>query len=238
MGVKVGPNYNRPMPIIRAVGVVGDVSDNPMDQKQDMEMYEPVSQAAADLGPMGNIIGVVGSLRVVARTVGDPKALGALFTRTVHNSDPLLAVTEMKTMDEVVASTETSRRFSTGVLTAFAAVALLLALLGIYGVLAYSVAERTREIAIRMALGATRADVLRRILRQALVLGLSGIAVGLAASAGLTRYLASLLYGVQALDSLAIIGAVVILLLCALFAGWLPARRAASIDPMRALRTE
>ena len=237
-GIKVGLNYNTPAPTIRVVGVVGDVSDNPLDQKQDVETYEPVSQAAGDFGPYGNMIGVVGSLRAVARTASDPKALGALFTRTVQNTDSLLAVTEIKTMDEMVASTETSRRFSTGALTAFAAVALLLALLGMYGVLAYLVAERRREIAIRIALGATRADVLRRVLRQALVLGLSGIAVGLIASAGLTRYLTSLLYGVQALDSLAIIGAVVILLSCTLFAGWLPARRAASVDPMRVLRSE
>jgi predicted permease len=238
MSIKVGPNYNSPMPTIGIVGVVGDVSDNPLDQQQDIEMYEPVSQAAEDLGPYGNIMGVVGSLRVVARTAGDPRALGALLIRTVHDADPLLAVTEMKTMDEVVAGTQTSRRFSTSVLTAFAAVALLLALLGIYGVQAYSVAECRREIAIRMALGASRGDVQRRVLLQALVLGLSGIAVGLVASAGLTRYLMSLLYDVQALDRRAILGAIVILLSCTLFAGWLPARRAASVDPMRTLRTE
>lgn len=122
-------------------------------------------------------MGVVGSLREVARTARDPTALEALFSRTFHNTGPLLAVTELKTMDEMVASTETSRRFSTGVLTEFAAVALLLAVLGIYAVLAYSVAECMREIAIRMALGATRADVLRRIPRQALVLGPSGIVI-------------------------------------------------------------
>lgn len=238
MGIKVGPNYNNSMPVMRVVGVVGDVSDNPLDQKQDIEMYEPVSQGAADLGPMAAMIGVIGNLHVVARTAENPAALESSFIRAVHQADPLLAITEMKTMDEVVASTQTSRRFSTGVLTGFAATALLLALLGIYGVLAYTVTERTREIAIRMALGATRADVLSRTLRQALLLGVIGIAVGLAASAGLTRFIRGLLYGVPSLDFVAIAGAAAALLLCALSAGWIPARRAASIDPVQALRAD
>ena len=181
---------------------------------------------------------MVNGVRAVIRTEGDPKALDATFARIVHHSDPLLAVTGVKTMDEAVAGTEVSRRFSTGVLIVFAGIALPLALLGVYGVLAYTVVERTREIAIRMALGATRVEVLRRTLRQGLVLGTIGIAIGFGASAGLTRYVASLLYGIQPLDLPAKAGAALILFLCVLSAGWLPARRAASIEPMRALRTE
>jgi len=238
MGIKVGPSYSSPMPVMRVVGVVGDVSDNALDQEQDLETYEPLSQGAADLGPLANRVGVVGDLRAAIRTEGDPKVLEPIFARVVRNADPLLAITDTKTMDEVVAGTEISRRFSTGVLIAFAGVALFLALLGIYGVLARAVVERTREIAIRIALGATRADVLSRTLRQALLLGATGVGVGLAASAGLTRYLSSLLYGVEPLDIAVIAAATVILLLCALFAGWLPARRATSIDPMKVLRTE
>ena len=238
MGIKVGPSYHYPMPVIRVIGVVGDVSDNALDQKQDLEMYEPLSQGAADLGSMAKMVGVVNGVRAVIRTEGDPKALEATFARIVHHSDPLLAVTGVKTMDEAVAGTEVSRRFSTSLLTVFAGIALLLALLGVYGVLAYTVVERTREIAIRMALGATRVEVLRRTLHQGLVLGSIGIAIGFAASAGLTRYFASLLYGIESLDLPAIAGAALILLLCVLSAGWLPARRAASIEPMRALRTE
>jgi putative ABC transport system permease protein len=137
-----------------------------------------------------------------------------------------------------VASTESPRRFNTAVLSAFAGVALALALLGIYGVLAYSVTERTREIAIRMALGATRGDVQGRTLRHALLLALAGVSVGLVAAFGLTRFLASLLYGVQPFDSVAIAGAVVLLLACAALAGWIPARRAAAVEPMEALRAE
>jgi ABC-type antimicrobial peptide transport system permease subunit len=144
----------------------------------------------------------------------------------------------MHTMEEIVSATETSRRFNTGILTAFAAIALALSLLGIYGVLAYSVAERAREIAIRMALGSTRREVLFKTMRHALTLAGVGIAVGLFAAVGLTRFLTSLLYNVKPLDAGAIAGAALVLAVCAAAAGFIPARRAASIDPMRALRTE
>jgi ABC-type antimicrobial peptide transport system permease subunit len=141
-------------------------------------------------------------------------------------------------MEEVVAATETSRRFNTAILTGFAALALALALLGVYGVLAYSVAERGRETAIRMALGSTRQQVLWRTLGQALRLAAVGILLGLVACAGLTRFLSSLLYHVKPLDTGAIVIAALLLALSAAAAGLIPARRAASVDPMRALRTE
>jgi putative ABC transport system permease protein len=238
MHVKCGPAYSDPMPPMTIVGVVGDIKANPLDQDQIMQMYEPVSQAARDLGQYAAMIGVVGTLRAVVRTTGSPQALEASFSKVVHNADPLLAVTNVKTMDEVVATTEAPRRFNTGVLTAFSGVALALALLGIYGVLAYSVTERTREIAIRMALGATRADVQGRTLRQAVLLAGFGVVAGLGAAFALTRYLASLLYGVQPLDSVAIGGAAAMLLTCSALAGWIPARRAALVEPMEALRAE
>src|SRR5271156_325581 len=141
-------------------------------------------------------------------------------------------------MDEVMAATESSRRFNTVVLTSFAAIALLLSLLGIYGVLAYTVTERTREIAIRMALGATRKDVLRRTIGYAFALGAVGVGAGLVASVWLTSFLKSLLYGVPPLDTAAIAGATAVLLACAALAGWLPAHRASAIEPMEALRSE
>ncbi len=236
--IKVGPSYQNAMPKMTVVGVVGDVSDNPLDKKQDVAMYEPVSQAAADLGHYARMIGVVGSIHAVVRTEGDPRALEREFTQAVHQADPLLAVTDLRTMGQVVAATEAPRRFNTWVLTSFAGIALALALLGIYGVLAYSVAERMREIAIRIALGATRADVQWRTLRQAMALGATGVLAGLAAAMVLTRYLASLLYKVRPLDGFTLAAAVMILLACAALAGWVPARRAASVDPMRVLRME
>lgn len=238
MHIKVGPSFQNNMPEMRVVGVVGDVSDNPLDQKQDIEMYEPASQAAADLGKYASMIGVVGAMHAVVRTTGDPSALEASFTRIVQEADPSLAVTKLKTMEDVVATTEAPRRFNTGILMVFAGIALGLALVGIYGVLAYSISERTREIAIRMALGATRAEVLRRTLRNALLLGLAGVGIGLAAAMGLTRYIAGLLYQVKPLDGVTIASAAAVLLTCALLAGWIPARRTASIDPMEALRNE
>ena len=168
----------------------------------------------------------------------DPLALQPSLEKIVHQLDPLLAVTDLYTMEDVVTATETPRRFNTGILAAFAAIALALALLGIYGVIAYSVTERAREIAIRMALGATRQEVLWRTLCNALALAGVGIAVGLIASAGLTRFLGSLLYDVKPLDAGAVVGAALVLGICAAAAGFIPAHRAASIDPMRALRTE
>jgi predicted permease len=238
MHLKVGPSYDTEMPPIEVVGVVGDVKPNHADQTQMVQMYEPVSQAAADLGRVAAMIGVVGELRVVVRTAGDPAGLEESFTKAVRQLDPLLAITDMQTMDEVVAATESSRRFNTIILTSFAGIALLLSLLGIYGVLAYAVTERKREIAIRMALGATREDVLQRTLRSALTLAGMGVAGGLVASLGLTHLLNSLLYGVKPLDAPAIAGAAVVLLACSALAGWLPARRAASTEPMDALRSE
>src|SRR5579862_525120 len=234
MHVKCGPSYQNPLPPMTIVGVVGDVKANPLDQEQLMQTYEPVSQAAADLGPLSAMVGVVGGLRVVVRTAGDPGALEQSFRQVVHHADPLLAITDLHTMDEVVAATESSRRFNTAILSSFAAIALLLALVGIYGLLAYSVAERAREIAIRMALGATREHVQLRTLRHALLLALVGVGAGLLAAAGLTRTLASLLYGVRPLDAVAIAGAAVVLLACSGFAAWIPARRAAGVEPMQA----
>ena len=120
----------------------------------------------------------------------------------------------------------------------FAGIALLLSLLGIYGVVAYSVSERTREIAIRMALGATREGVLLRTLRHAFLLTAFGAALGLVASLGLTRLLSSLLYDVKPLDGPVMFGAILLLFLCSFLAAALPARRAAGVEPMQALRTE
>jgi ABC-type antimicrobial peptide transport system permease subunit len=150
----------------------------------------------------------------------------------------MLAVSSVNTMDEIVAATESSRRFNTVILSSFAGIALLLSLLGIYGVMAYSVSERTREIAIRMALGSTRESVLLRTLQQALSLTAIGAALGLAASVGLTRLLSSLLYDVRPLDGPVIAAAIFLLFLCSSLAAYLPARRAAAVDPMQALRSE
>jgi putative ABC transport system permease protein len=238
MRIKIGPSFSSPMPAMTVVGVVGDIKPSGFDQPTVPELYEPLSQAAADLGPMGGMIGVVGNVYVVVRSGGDPGPLGIAVSDAVRSRDPLLAVTHMHTMDEVIAATGSSRRFNTTILTVFATIALLLSLLGLYGTMAYSVTERSREIAIRMALGATRGNVLLRALSRAIMLTAAGVAAGLAASAGLTHLLISLLYGVSPLDGVAIASAVGVLLACAPLAAWLPARRAASVEPMQLLRLQ
>jgi putative ABC transport system permease protein len=236
--IKTGPDFSSPMPAMTVVGVVGDVKQGARDEATVPQMYEPLSQVAADLGPFAGLIGVVGEMNIVIRTTGDPAALANTLSSTVHRLDPMLAVANVNTMDEIVAATESSRRFNTVILTGFAGIALLLSLLGIYGVVAYSVSERTREIAIRMALGATREGVLLRTLRHAFLLTAFGAALGLVASLGLTRLLSSLLYDVKPLDGPVMFGAILLLFLCSFLAAALPARRAAGVEPMQALRTE
>jgi putative ABC transport system permease protein len=235
--IKVGPSFHAPMPAITVVGVVGDVRQA-LDQPVVVQMYEPVSQASADVSPLKGLIGVIGSMDVVVRTEGDPAALVASMEKIVHQLDPLLAISEVHTMDEIVEATQSSRRFNAAIVSTFAVLALTLSLLGIYGVLAYSVNERIGEIAVRMALGATRNHIVLRIVRYAVVLVTIGLTAGLAAAIGLTRFLGSLLYGVKPLDGIAITCAVLALLSTAVLAAWIPAKRAASIDPMQALRSE
>ena len=237
-GIKVGADFATSMPTMRVVGVVGDIKQGARDQATVPQMYEPLSQAAAGLGPYAAMIGVAGDMNVVIRTTGNPVTSLNALNSAVHQLDPMLAVSSVNTMDEIVAATESSRRFNTVILSSFAAIALLLSLLGIYGVMAYSVSERTREIAIRMALGSTRESVLMRTLRQAFLLTAIGAAFGLAASVGLTRLLSSLLYDVKPLDGPVITAAIFLLFLCSSLAAYLPARRASSVDPMQALRSE
>ena len=238
MHIKVGPSFASPMPPMTIVGVVGDIKQGALNKATVPEMYEPLSQAAADLGSYGAMIGVVGGLNVVMRTTGNPSMLASALTKIVRQLDPRLAVSEVQTMDEVVSGTESPRRFNTVIVTAFAATALLLSLLGIYGTMAYTVAQRNREIAICIAVGASRGNILLGTLLRALKIAGVGICVGLALSAAVSRMVASFLFNVKPLDGIAMSGAVSLLLVCALMAAWLPAKRAASVDPMRLLRFE
>ena len=235
--VKVGDERS-PMPWIKVIGVVGDVKQDALDKKVDLQAYQPLSQLGRDLGPIAEQVGVEGDIHVLVRTSRDPSALAYSLQQVIHQLDSLLAVTHVQTMDTVIASTEAPRRFTTFTVTSFSVIALLLALMGIYGVVAFAVTESIREIAIRMALGSTREGILVRTVRSALLLAGAGMVLGLAAALLLTRYLSSLLYDVQALDAASIFGAVVVILGCAALAGWVPARRAASVDPMQVLRSE
>ena len=175
---------------------------------------------------------------LVVRTSGDPLALTPALRTRVWRLDPALPVDDVHTMRDVLGSSVAEPRFNTALLSLFAAAALLLAAVGIYGVLSYTVTQRTNEIGVRMALGAGRARVLRLVVAQGLGVALAGIVVGTAAALGLARVLASLLHGVSGRDPLIFAGAAALLALVAAAATYLPARRASRIEPVVALRYE
>ncbi len=206
------------------VGVVGDVKPAALAEDGGAQIYTPHAQD-----------GSWGFLTVVLRTTAAPAAMTATLRREVLSLDKDQPIYNVRTMDEVVAQSIGTRRVSMLLVSVFAGAALLLAAVGIYGVMAYSVTQRTQEIGIRMALGAQAGDVLRMVVRQGMTLALVGIGVGLAGAFGFTRMLASLLFGVNASDPLVYVGISFLLGFVALLACYLPARRAAKLDPMKAL---
>ncbi|MGB6962507.1 MAG: ABC transporter permease, partial [Candidatus Acidiferrum sp.] len=214
-------------PWLTVVGIVGDVKQGPLETATDAHTYEPYAQFGAPL-----------SLRVAVRGQGDPTGLASEVRDVVRGLDPQLALGSVRTMDEVISRSTASRRFSLVLVGAFAALALVLAAIGIYAVLAYTVARRTHEIGLRMALGARRGDVVRLILGQGLRVTAIGIICGLAGALGLTRFLQSLLYEVQPTDPPTFAGVLLLLVIVSVAASYLPARRAMRVDPMVALRYE
>jgi putative ABC transport system permease protein len=206
------------------VGVVGDTRPQSLDLEAGAQMYVPHAQDAA-----------WGFMALVIRTAGDPAAMASAVRREVLSIDKDQPIYNVRTMEDVVAQSMGTRRASTLLFTVFAGAALILAAVGIYGVMAYSVTQRTQEIGIRMALGAQAGDVLRLVVRQGMVLTLIGIAVGLAGSLGLAKVIASLLFNVPAIDPATFLGIPLLLIVVALIACYLPARRAARLDPTVAL---
>jgi predicted permease len=173
-----------------------------------------------------------------ARVSGDPLAFASAVEKTVHELNADLPVCDVAPLNSQVQLASTNQRIAATFVGAFGLLALVLAAVGIYGVIAYTTRQRTHEIGIRMALGAERVDVLRLVLGQGLVLTLAGLAAGIVASLALTRYLKSVLFGVTATDVLTYAGAAFLLCLVSLVACYIPARRAARVDPMEALRYE
>jgi putative ABC transport system permease protein len=175
---------------------------------------------------------------LVVRTSSDPLSLSASVKAAVARIDKGLALTEIRTMDQIVYQSAAAPRFRARLLGGFAGLALVLAAVGIFGVLAFSVTQRTREFGIRMALGAHASDVLRIVMSRGLRIAGTGIAVGLASAALLVRGLSSLLFGVRPLDTVAFLAAAAVLTAVALAAAAIPAWRAASVDPSIALRQD
>ena len=175
---------------------------------------------------------------LLARTAGDPAALAATIREAVHQVDPAQPISDVKTMDQRILISMGPRRSAVTLLSVFAAMALTLAAVGLFGLIRYNVTRRTQEIGVRMALGASRQDVLRMILGESLRLAAFGVVAGLIAAFALTRVLSSLLYGVSATDPLTFASMAILLTLVALLASWIPAHRATRVDPLVALRYE
>jgi predicted permease len=207
------------------VGIVGSVHHRGLDREARGHIYMPQA-----------FNGFPCSL--VVRTRVPPLAMAEVVRRAILALDPDQPVANVRTLEQIVATAVGQRRLMLIALGLFAAVAVMLAAIGLYGVMAYSVQRRTREIGIRMALGAQRRDVLLHSLRQGLGLAALGVVVGLVGAAALTRVLAHLLFGVTSKDPATFACTAVLLLAVALLSCWLPARRAARVDPMVALRCE
>jgi predicted permease len=217
------------------VGVVEHVKHYGIDGQIPVEnqFYSALSQVPKD--PMRII---AGRLSLLVRTSSAPALLAEPVRAQVMSTDRDQPVFNVRPMEEVVAASIAGSRFSMLLFTIFAAVALLLAAVGIYGVMSYSVTQRTHEIGIRMALGAKAADILRMVVRQGLLLALIGVGIGLTAAFILTRLMSNLLFGIGAADPTTFAGIAVILTLVAAVASYIPARRATKVDPMIALRYE
>jgi ABC-type antimicrobial peptide transport system permease subunit len=217
------------------VGVAKDVKQGGVDQKTGTELYFFVDQIAA-LGAAAQQ--VPGSMNIVLRTTLPPAALLQTVERAVHAADRTVPVVRLRDMEGVFAESIRRPRLLAQLIGVFAGLALLLAAIGTYGVLSYMVAERRREIGIRLALGADRSNVVAQVMRQGLVLTFVGVIVGLAGAFGLNRLLASLLFGVKPTDATTMTGVIVAITLVAVAACLLPAWRASRLDPNAVLRAE
>jgi len=214
------------MYLTTVVGVVGDVRHNPNTGRA---VLAPVVYVPGAQGPWD-------TMTLIVRTAASPLAVTADVQRVIGSLDPALAPGNVQTLERMLWSSLSPQRITAAMLSVFAGIALLLAVIGIYGVISYSVNQRTHEIGIRMALGAQRADVIRRVVRQGVVLAALGIAIGTLGSFAMARGMATLLHEVSPTDPLTFVAVAAILATVAVLGSWLPARRAAAVDPVVALR--
>jgi putative ABC transport system permease protein len=214
-------------PWLTIVGVVGNVKYTGLDAAPEPTMYTPHEQ---------NLWWT--TMYLVLRSTTDPGGLTQALRAQVVAIDPQLPLAQARTMQELLGQSVAEPRFRTTLLGLFAATALLLAAVGIYGILSYTVGQRTQEMGIRMALGASRRDVLALVLKQGMALAAGGVAIGLIAALALSRVLAGLLFGVAPTDAATFAAVSLVMVAAALLACYVPARRATRVDPMVALRAE
>jgi putative ABC transport system permease protein len=224
--IQPGASMSGKPPWREIVGVVGNVKNRGLAGQTPPIYYVPYQQLP------------LSSLTFVVRTGGNPRAVTAMVRSLMASVDPSIPVYRVETMNEYLSASVAQPRFNTLMLGIFAALALVLAAVGLYGVISYSVAQRTHEFGIRMALGAQPQTVLKLVLREGLVLALAGVGIGLAGAFGLTRLMSSLLYGVKSSNPLVFAGVAAILIGVALLASYIPGRRATRVDPIEALRYE
>jgi predicted permease len=206
------------------VGIVGDVKDGPREAEAEPAAFAPLQQISRR------------NVSLTVRVAGDPRNIVAPLRQTLAEVDPAIPLTNIRTLDEITAGNTAEARFMALLVGLFAAVALLLAVVGLYGLMTYMVGQRTREIAVRMALGAEAPQVVKSVVLEGVSLAGIGLAVGLVASLGLTRLLTALLFGVSPFDPLTLLVAGAGLLLVAGASCFLPARKAAGVQPMEAMR--
>jgi ABC-type antimicrobial peptide transport system permease subunit len=213
-------------PVREIVGVVGDVRQGGLTTNLDPQFYLPYAQA------------VIAEPYLAVRIAGDPLTLQSALRATVHELDKSAPVYQVSTLEEYVSKSAAQPRFQTFLFACFAGIALLLAAIGLYGLLSYMVVQRTLEIGLRMALGAQRSDVLGLIVRRGLALALVGVSAGLVIATVMTRLLAGMLYGIGPTDPLTFAATAAVFLVVSVAASSVPAYRAARMDPMKTLREQ
>ena len=226
--LKIGP-VDSSNPWATVAGVVGDVRQGGLYGEQDLAIYVPYAQERR---------GFVAPRDLIVRTTGNPASLAGAVREAVWAVDKDQPISNVRTMDHVLAASVSRERFQTLLLALFATLALVLACVGLYGVISYAVVQRTHEIGVRMALGAQAGDVLRLVINQGMLLTLIGLVIGIAGAFAVTRVMTEMLYGVTATDPLTFAGVPIVLGVIALLACYIPARRATKVDPLVALRYE
>jgi predicted lysophospholipase L1 biosynthesis ABC-type transport system permease subunit len=214
---------------VTIIGVVGDVNEWGIRQPAIPQAYYPLPFLLEPPVP---------SMSVAIKGTAGAGELAATVRHQVHALDSSLALFNVRTMPEIISESMSDTSFQSFLLSSFALLALLLTAIGIYGVMAYAVAQRTHEIGIRMALGAYPRDILSLVMRRGAQITIAGVAIGVACALGLTRFLVKLLFGVQPRDPFTFVVVVMLLAVIALLASYIPARRATKVDPMVALRYE